>query len=320
MSLEQYPRSIRGWLGFINENGVSSRPFPTEPSDLVNPATYPDPLNIKAERAALAGIFAVRAWQIAKPQLQAARSFLEQPSIEAIIRTYPESRADQASALRKKHEQLELGFNTIFAVSILEDREYLLKGAARPGIIEAYCRLESIVDPQIKHLQSMRGESAEPFDRSSVFADIYGGLAALPLNVEALIGNIYQLYWDKCKEIPDIREVLKKAQGSYDTFILPLASMHKGDAEWFAENAKSKQLTGGTGVAYELHTDNIAIKPDVMEKVRQHTKEMKHKRSVTTRCSFLTPAELVERFLEPSPDFDDPLRDTFDLYIGMLAA
>src|SRR5262245_45138236 len=97
---DKYPHSIPGWIAYIKKSGVSDRPFPVDDTDLIN-HFYADPLDTKPERAALASIIAIRAYQRAKKRMLSQSSILSQPAIDRIARE-AHSYREQIHVFREK--------------------------------------------------------------------------------------------------------------------------------------------------------------------------------------------------------------------------
>src|SRR4051812_44857434 len=184
---ERHPHSIPGWITYITKNGVSDRPFPTDDSDLLNPETYADPLDTKPERSALASIIAIRAYQRAKKHILSQGSILSQPTVDSIQRAEP-SYGKQFQLFLEKSTQIGLAFDDSMEEALEQDEKFILEHQVHPAA-SVYFRLKTIVDPHIP----------EQGLRSSVFRNVYGGVGALPGNMEPLMRHLAELYLKKHK-------------------------------------------------------------------------------------------------------------------------
>jgi hypothetical protein len=338
--IERYPHSIPGWITYIKQNGVSDRPFPEDDSDLINPDIYADPLDTKPERSALASIIAIRAYQRAKKQMLSKANILSQPTIDSIQDLI--SYSEQIQVFSEKSYKIGMAFDTSMYESLREDEQFILAHNDHPAA-SVYFRLKNIVDP---HYFDFPNEA-----RSSVFRDVYGGVGALPGNMEPLMDRVSQTYLKKHKELPSLKKLAKLMSGSYDKYVQPLASLHKADAEVLVKLLGSAAEHGYIHRFVQLTDDGVQLDPkitkairrientggvlsvpnvispkvnkairNVSKGIRRIEKSDGKLRSRTTRCAFLTSAKSIEMFLDEPPDFDEPLQDAFQLYMKLLAA
>jgi hypothetical protein len=231
---------------------------------------------------------------------------LSQPTIDS-IQHQELSYSEQVQVLLEKSWRIGRAFDTSMYEALQEDEKSILANKDHPAA-SVYLRLKSIVDP---HYFDFPDEV-----RSSVFRVVYGGVGALPGNMEPLIRHVSKVYRRKHKELPSLKKLAELMSGSYDKYIQPLASLHKADA---GELVKLLRLAAEHGYIYrfvQLIDGGVQLDPKVSRAIRRIEKP----RSRTTRCAFLTSAKSVEMFLDAPPDFDDPLQDAFQLYMSLLAA
>ncbi len=316
MNREHTPSSVSGWLKEIRINGVSSRPFPLDQSDLRSPGFYGDPMEIKPERTALTAIVSIRAYSEARKVMKARRARLEIPSI-AEIKQSDNPYVD----LIAKSDGIGKAFTVALVDSLLLD-ELKIKSLPADIVSNVYSRLEDILKPHREHFP--RDMEIKNTDRiiqnpSAAFCDVYVGWEALNTNISALLRNSTLLYYKQFNHLPTVETVLEITRNSFDSFIVPLASFHKADALFLLrEIAEELEKKGETVV--ELHEKTVRIRPDILERVRTYRTALKDNRSKTTRCAFLTPNDEIEAFLDEPVDFDNPLRDAFDIHMELLAA
>ena len=301
--IERYPHSIAGWITYIRQHGVSDRPFPDDDSDLINPDSYADPLDTKPERAALASIIAIRAYQRARKHMLSEANILSQPAIDSIQHLI--SYSEQLQVLLEKSWKIGMAFDTSMEEGLREDEKFILAHKDHPAA-SVYSRLKSIVDPHIPEKEL----------RSSVFHNVYSGVGALPGNMEPLMRHAGRLYRKKHKESPSLKKLVELMSGSYEGYVQPLASLHKADAEELVKLLRSAAEHGYIHRFVQLVDGGVQLDPKIGKAIRRIDKP----RSRTTRCAFLTSAKSIEMFLDEPPDFDDPLRDAFQLCMNLLAA
>lgn len=312
MRSEQHPHSVHDWLTQIKMEGVSRRPFAVDGSDLIDPAGYPDPLDTKPERAALAAILSVRAYQRARKSMTSVRDQFEVPALHDI--TYalfpPE---EKVMILNNKNLQICSLFEKAMVDGILDDEAHLTSLSDNHLAASAYHRLASILEPHEQFIRRgyenshLKAQLPHP---SLPFLDVYGGVNALPLSMNNLYRLSVEKYYEEHGELPNIPMIIKMMRESYDTFTLPQASLHKASA------LKINDLEEAGLEVVELRDDRIELIPEVLQRVIH---DDNGPQSRTTRCSFLTPTGDLQAFLDEQADFEDPMRDAFDLHMRILA-
>lgn len=305
---DRYPHSIPGWITYLKEHGVSDRAFPENDSDLINPATYADPLDAKPERAALASIIAIRAYQRARRNILSQADILSQPAID-VIEHQGLPYSEQVQAFLEKSWKIGMAFDTGMEDALGADEQFILAHRDHPAA-GVYFRLKSIVDPHIPENER----------RSSVFHNVYSGVGALPGTMEPLIGHVRRTYFKKHKESPSLKKLAQLMSGSFDKYVQPLASLHKADAEVLLKLMRSAAEQGYIHRFVQLVDGGVQFDPKRYKAIRRIDNTSGKPRSRTTRCAFLTSAKSVEMFLDEPPDFDDPLQDAFQLYMKLLSA
>lgn len=310
----QYPHSVPGWLNYITQFGVSNRPFAEDGTDLLDSDNYPDLLDTKPERAALAAILAVRGYQRAKKYVREERKFPAKiPSF--LIAHIPIPKTQRIGLLALKSAFIGSAFTSAMQKGLIEDETHLQSLPPDLPAPSVYHRMEDILSPHrdaifgYARAKAMGRQINE--DQSLVLLDVYGGVGALPTNIELLLQSTIGTHYAIFREWPTVRTILRRARNSFDTFILPMASMHKADGRHLMN-----MINAGYGIA-DLHEDGIRVLPEILQNMRGAERV---NRSRTARCSFLANPKDFEKFLDEPVDFENPLRDAFDLHMDLLAA
>lgn len=310
----EVPHTARGWLRIMIDNGISTRPVPRF-SDLNEPTTYPDAEEIKPERVALAAIVSTRAYQRARKILIAQTDMLSHPSSRLMIK--PEE-------LFAKSLVISSAVTETMAQSILRDERKAKALGSDNKIAQTYARLNELMEPVM---------AAKPIDKRAVmipsngqvienpsgaFVDVFGGVKALPDNMTSLIAWVSTTYFDTFGRLPDIPTILKIMENSYETYIKYGASLHKADSfllEGVIKRYKEKEKN-----PVELFEGTIRFKPEIVEYIEEYRRAKQTDRSRKTTCAFLISTEYTQPYLDKDPEFEDPLKDAFDLYMKLLSA
>lgn len=307
-----YPHTSYDWLEYMANNGVSDRPFDEDFTDLLDPEGYPDPLDTKPERAALASVFCVRAYQRAKKVILANLE-LTKPSF-ADITNFVASQTERLQVLQLKNKHINSSFASTMLEAIEEDEEHLRTLPDDAPAASAYHRLENILDvggESYREKILAPGTQDRFRDSSLIVLYIYAGVAAFPRAMDNLLYLGVSEHKLQKRNLPDLGNLLRVMRASFDSFTVPMASLHKADGD------KLKQLEqGGLKVAV-LDKDRIRFTDEALAVVRTSEKVG---RSRTTRCPFLAHTKDMGRYLDEPVDFTNPLRDAFDLQMGLLAA
>ena len=310
MSPEQ-PHTVRQWLSHIDANGPSMRPFPKGDSDLIHPESYPDKEGIKPERAALSAIFSVRAYQLAKKALLARAETVSAPSSNTL----------DVLGLIEKNRAIGEAFQIALADGITQD-EARINSMPRDAVVSrAYRRLAFIMKPianRITNNQKNGRVDVAPgyvvHKPSPVFIDIYSGVSPLSQNINAMIKLGFIRYQRENGRDMPTPELLSKLANSYDSHIRPMASVHKADEKLLVGSLFDMPDSLG------IDGDRFVLNPQILEKVRAERVSRKGEISALTRCVFLTSTQDLQPFLDEPADFDDPMKDAFDLLVGFLKA
>lgn len=309
-SREQFPKTVRGWIEKINTQGVSNRPVPNR-SDLVDP-NYRDPEGIKEERTVLSGIICIRAYQRAKRLLLTDEATFSSPRCKDIPKP-------QEIPLLEKSIGIGKVFTQAMAICLLEDEKRVKANPAHPAN-SIYQRLEYLWEPVVRYISPesdpffQMGERDQLFrNPSPAFREVMTGVLPLNNNIRTLLLGIYLDYHQKYQRMPETEEVKEIASNSYETLIKKDASLHSDDGTFlntldYIVEDKERPI----GLNDE---DRMSYKPEIVEKLREYQASRRKERSRTARCAFLLDPKKVKKFLDEPADFDDPLKDAFDLIL-----
>jgi hypothetical protein len=312
MSVENYPHTAHRWLDFVRDNGPSKRKV--APYIDVHDPEAVDPEFVKSERGALSSIISLRAYQRARKTWSAQEGFLSQPSSNN-INTMPE--------LDGKNRAIGEAFTNAMVMGLIrEERAVKLLPVDNP-IVGIHRRLNELLEPGVAKIpvenKIIINRGKVIVDPSPVMVDFHVGAVALPINMNSLLRIASEEYEKKFREKPDAQTLIRIMNNSYETYIKPGASIHKGDAA-ILHLLESARVDNSTSAIAELSGESVRFKPKVMDLIRERQRKKKVTRSQTTRCVFLTPTQDVLPFLDEEPEFADPLRDSFDIHMKFLAA
>jgi hypothetical protein len=74
------------------------------------------------------------------------------------------------------------------------------------------------------------------------------------------------------------------------------------------------------GKPHELKDNALHFTTQFFEVIRDLREKTRAERSRTIACVFRTPTSETQPFLDQRADFDDPLRDAFNLHMQLLSA
>ncbi len=314
MKPEQTPQTVRAWLSDIANKGSSTRPVPPGESDLLN-ETLPDTEDMKPERGAYGAIVATRTYQRAKKIILAQKDNLSLPNAAKIT---------TIDDFITKNYFIGEAFKEAMTNSLLRDERLAKKLPPQHRVANVYRRLEEIVAPALRVMpeekkQDIRRKVRKPdLQITGAFLEIQGGIAALPDNMNTLAGNIVTSYEQKFRKHPDIPTILGIMKHSYESYIEVLAKLHQADSTGFAIAERMMKRRGGK--PHELQDDALHFTTQFFEVIRDLREKTRAERSRTITCVFRTPTSETQPFLDQRADFDDPLRDAFNLHMQFLSA
>lgn len=314
MSVE-VPHKVQGWLKKIAEDGPSNRPVPPGESDIVN-TLLPDPHDIKPERGAYGAIISTRIYQRTKKLMLAQRERLSLPSLASVFTDLDD--------LITKNYNIAKTFQDTMVISLIRDERLAKKLPPEHILGKIYRRLDAIVEPTLDAMpeekkQKIRNAIGKPdFEISGSFLEVQGGIGALPSDMNTLAGNIIKVYIRQFGAAPDVATVLRIMGNSYETYIEFLAKLHQADSK---AAAYTENHMNNLGIPpHQIRDDALEFTAPFHDAVKSIREDTKATRSRTITCVFRTPTSQTQPFLDAPADFDDPLRDAFDLHMALLAA
>ena len=298
--------------------GVSDRPYPEDHTDLLS-YDYVDPLEIKDERAALAGILSVRGYQNAKETLLGLRDKLSEPRLEYFGNLPLPS---QHMLLQSKAVNIGRTFTRAMLLGLVRDEGILESNPDHPAT-QVFNRLNQILSPFEKDIRmglEYKSPTGETITPSSAVHDVYGGVESLPTNIIALLKCAEFFHKDQTGETPDMATTLKIVRDSYTSWILPMASMHRAEGAILDSGLRGVAPTERNRDMAEFHEGKIWINKSKRDKIANFRKNEGKDISKRSMCAFLADTTDMEPFLDRPADFKDPLKDAFNLCVDLLAA
>jgi hypothetical protein len=219
-----FPTSPRRWLLHMRAHGVSTRPYDRQNSDRVD-LNYPDPLDIKPERSAIASIFATRAYMWARNSIQKQALYLSEPSSTTLT---------SAEDVQSKFVRIGTAFVNAMSQGLKRDEKQILQRPDDDPIKKDYRRLEDLLSPARDAVKpgDLTDESffggKQIYNRNNmVYNEIFGGVEPLPSNIFFLIGHTFDNYYDRFGNYPSVKTALKIMYNSYDTYVKVNARRHQ---------------------------------------------------------------------------------------------
>lgn len=319
-----FPTSPRRVLLHMRNFGTGTRSVDMNGSDRVD-LEYPDPLDLKGERSALASIFSTRAYIWAKKSIKAQEFTLKQP---------PSVSIHSMEEFQSKFENIGLAFIIAMSKGISRDERKISQLPDSDPTKKNFRRFEDLLRPAIEyglpgdHIVYSRFGLKRIFNRENVaFNDLFGGVEPLPAHIHILIQHAYEHYHKKFGRKPSTSTVVQIIRNSYDSYVkvntnrhaLELNSLTKLELASIEKESDSDvtELRGDTE-----ETFHIAFKPEIEKEVSTQRQEQERDLSRKSTCAFTMPTSYTKDFLDPETlvDFEDPMKDAFDLLVDLLAA